>query len=236
MLVICSACALTVDVILDKMEHNEQPKTSKSQITQIVYDASGEERVSKLINYSSDNGDKGLMEYLSPSRIEGMKILMLNDGDDIWFYSPRTARIRKIASHQKNQSVNNSDFSYEDLSTKDRREEYDCILSGEEEKNSIPCYRIEMNAKTKDKIYSKIIFWIDKERFVGIEGQFYDENGTLWKQLFLKEIVKINAYWTPQYIEMRNVLKGSKTVMKMDNIEYDIPLDEALFSARNLKK
>jgi len=128
--------SITVDEILDKMEENENANTSRMEMTQIVVKADGRKNTSKLISYSIDKGDKGLMEYSSPARIKGMKILMLNDGDDIWFYSPRTARVRKIASHQKNQSVNNSDFSYEDLSTEDRREDYACKLLGEEKIDS----------------------------------------------------------------------------------------------------
>lgn len=228
--------SITVDEILDKMEENENANTSRMEMTQIVVKADGRKNTSKLISYSIDKGDKGLMEYSSPARIKGMKILMLNDGDDIWFYSPRTARVRKIASHQKNQSVNNSDFSYEDLSTEDRREDYTCKLLGEENKNEVSCYKIEMIPKDKEGSYSKIIMWIDKEKYVPIEGHMFDEEGTLWKKLIISDIKKIGKYWTMQSIEMRNVLKESKTIMKMDKIEYDIKLDPDMFSERYLQK
>jgi outer membrane lipoprotein-sorting protein len=165
-----------------------------------------------------------------------MKILMLNDGDDIWFYSARTARVRKIASHQKNQSINNSDFTYEDMSASDWREDYNVKLAGEEKKDGIACFKIEMTPKDAKATYSKLYFWVDKEKYTGVAGEFYDEDGELWKKLVLKEVVKIGKYWTPKYIEMQNVQKESKTVMKMDKIEYDIKLDENLFSERYLKK
>ena len=154
--IISLSFSITVDEILDKMEENENANTARMEMTQIVTKASGQENISKLISYSIDKGDKGLMVYNSPARIKGMKILMLNDGDDIWFYSPRTARIRKIASGQKSQSVNNSDFSYEDLSAEDRREDYNCKLVGTEEKNKTQCYKIEMVPKDKDGSYSKL--------------------------------------------------------------------------------
>ena len=228
--------SITVDEILDKMEENENANTAKIEMTQIVTKAGGQENISKLLSYSIDKGDKGLMVYNSPARIKGMKILMLNDGDDIWFYSPRTSRVRKIASHQKNQSVNNSDFSYEDLSTKDRREDYSCKLMGEEEKKGAVCYKIEMKPKKKEGSYSKIIVWVDKEKYVTLEAHMFDEDGELWKKLFIHDIEKVGKYWSMKSIEMKNEMKGSKTVMKMDKIEYDIKLDANMFSERYLMK
>ncbi|MBD3319675.1 MAG: outer membrane lipoprotein-sorting protein [Chitinivibrionales bacterium] len=228
--------AITIDEILDKMEQNENPQTSRSEITQVVVGADGRESVSKLVSYSAGKGEKGIMEYVEPARIRGMKILQLNDGDDIWFYSPRTARVRKIASHQKKQSVNNSDFSYEDLSTKDRREDYACKLAGEEENSGVQCYKIEMTAKSSDKVYSKMIFWVNKVTFVATQGHFFDENGELWKKLSIKDVTKAGKYWTPQSVEMHNVQKGSTTIMKMEKIENDIELDENMFGERNLRK
>ena len=78
--------------------------------------------------------------------------------------------------------------------------------------------------------------WIDKEKYVPVEGHMFDEEETLWKKLIISDIKKIGKYWTMQSIEMRNVLKDSKTIMKMDKIEYDIELDPNMFSERYLRK
>jgi outer membrane lipoprotein-sorting protein len=176
------------------------------------------------------------MEYVSPARIKGMKMLMLNDGDDIWVYFPRTARVRKIASHQKKQSVNNSDFSYEDLSMRDNRKDYHCTLAGEETKDGAACYNIVMKAKDPEKTYQRIVMWVDKESFVSVAAEYFGEDGQLWKQLAVDDVTRIGDYWTAGTIEMKDVQKGSRTVMKMDKIEYDIQLDESMFSERYLKK
>jgi outer membrane lipoprotein-sorting protein len=189
------------------------------------------------MSHSFNKGEKSLMEYITPARIKGMKILMLNDGDDIWFYSPRTARVRKIASHQKKQSVNNSDFSYEDMSTQDTREDYNCKLVGEEDMAGVACYKIVATPKKPgDVSYSKTITWVDKEKFVPTEAHFFDEDGELWKKLYIKGTKKVGKYWSMESVEMHNILKGSKTIMKMGKMEYDIELDESMFSERYLRK
>lgn len=231
-----NATTITVDEILDNMEANEDASTSKMVVKQISYKADGKENVSVIEGYSMDKGEKSISIYTSPARIKGMKTLSLNDGDDIWLYSPRTSRVRKIASHQKNQSADGSDFSYADMESKDMREDYNCTLVGEEDRNGKKCYKIELKAKKDNEIYPRKVYFIDKSNFVPLEGAFYDEEGKLWKKLFLRDVVKIGKYWTPKHIEMQNVQKGSKTIIKMETIEYDIPVDESMFSERYLKQ
>lgn len=236
MLTVFCGYAITVDEILDKVEENQEPQTSRSEITQRVIQPNGHENISKLTSYSIDKGDKSLMEYVEPARIRGMKILMLNDGDDIWFYSPRTARVRKIASHQKNQSINNSDFSYEDMSSKDMREDYDIELAGEEQIDNTACYKLVAIPKKDDISYSKTVSWIDKEKFIPVEMHFFDEGGTLWKKLIVEGAQKVGRYWSYKQITMHNVLKGSKTVMEMNKTENDIDIDKSMFSERYLSR
>lgn len=228
--------AITVDEILDKAEANQTPKTSRTEMTQKVYESDGRENISKLMSYSADKGEKSLMEYIEPARIKGMKILMLNDGDDIWFYSPRTARVRKIASHQKNQSINNSDFSYEDMSTKDMREDYDIKLDGEEKKNGAECYKLVAMPKKDGSSYSKFINWIDKKRFIPVEVHYFDDGNTLWKKLTVEGAKLIGNYWSFEKIVMQNLLKGTRTVMEMNKTENNIELDKEMFSERYLSR
>lgn len=236
-LIACACCfAITVDEILDKAEANQTPQSSRVEMTQRVYESDGRENISKLVSFSSDKGKKSLMEYIEPARIKGMKILLLNDGDDIWFYSPRTARVRKIASHQKNQSVNNSDFSYEDMSAKDMREDYNIKLEGEEQKNGSVCYKLVAMPKKAGSSYSKTINWIDKEKFIPIEVHYYDEENSLWKKLIVEGTKLIGNYWSFEKVIMYNVLKGSKTVMEMSKTENDIILDQDMFSERYLAR
>jgi hypothetical protein len=228
--------AVTVDEVLDKMEENENAATSRIAMTMTVIDAGGRETVSELISYAADKGEKSLMEYTAPARIKGMKILTLNDGDDIWFFSARTGRVRKIASNQKSQSVNNSDFSYEDMSTSDRREDYTCTLLPDKQINGVDHFAVEMTPKKDDVSYSHIIYYVDKKTYLPVEGEYFDEEGALWKKLYMKNPSKIGKYWNAESIEMHNVLKGSKTVMRTGKVEYDIELDREMFTERNLKR
>jgi hypothetical protein len=77
---------------------------------------------------------------------------------------------------------------------------------------------------------------VDKKTYLPTEGHYFDESGELWKKLFMKNPSKIGNYWNAESIEMHNVQKGSKTIMKTKKIEFDIELDQNMFSERNLKR
>ena len=228
---------LTANQILDSLEKNQNPKSSEMVMTQIVHRSNGSVAESKLTNYSILEGEKGLMVYTTPARIKGMKILTLNDGDDIWFYTPRTGRVRKIASHQKNQSVNGSDFSYDDLSSKDQRESYDSKIISKESVDGIECIKLELIPKEGiEKSYSKIILYVDSKRWLPLKSEFFDDINELWKVLTMKEISKVGAYWTPKKIIMKNILKDSYTEMITESVEYDKDIDESMFTERYLNR
>lgn len=44
-----------------------------------------------------------------------------------------------------------------------------------------PCYLIEMKQLDSNYIYSKRLYWVDKETFVPFVGEFYDQKGRLWR-------------------------------------------------------
>jgi hypothetical protein len=227
----------TADQILDSIEKNETSQTSRIEMTQKVYRSNGTVSESELVSYSMDEGDKSLMIYSKPSRIDGMKILTLNDGDDIWFYSPRTGRTRKIASHQKNQSVNGSDFSYDDLNSDDRRENYNTKITGTEEVDGITCTVLELIMKEGlEESYSKMVMKIDTERWLPLETHFFDEIGELWKVLTMDGIEKVGNYWNAKVITMKNVQKESRTDMLSSKTEFDIEVDASMFTERYLSR
>ncbi len=227
----------SVDDILDSVELNENSQSSKIEMVQNVYRADGSVSRSVLTSYSADEGDKALMVYNEPAQINGMKILQLNDGDDIWFYSPRTGRTRKIASHQKNQSVNGSDFSYDDMSTDDQRDDYDTKLLGTTEDQGVECYIVELTLKDdSDKDYSKIIMNIDMERWLPLTSEYYDEIGELWKILTMSDISREGNYWSAGMIEMKNIQKGTHTEMLTESVIFDLELDMGMFTERYLSR
>ena len=226
---------LTPKEIIKRIDDTERVMSSKSRVKQTITTSGGAHRTMEVIGYSKNKNEKQLMIYETPSRVKGDKILMLNDGDDIWFYTPKTDRVRHLASHAKRQKVQGSDFSYEDMAGGSIEEDYNYSLLGEEEVNGRDCYKLELVPKPSGPSYKKLIVWADKERFISLRIDYYEEE-ELSKRLLLTDIQLIDNHWYANNMKMINLLEGGETLMETVDIQFDLKLDDDLFSTQNLKR
>ena len=229
------AAELSVDEIVKKIDQAEQVESSISKVKQIIITSSGKKRTLEMESFSKDKNDKQLMIYTAPVRVKGDKILMLNDGDDIWFYTPKTDRVRHLASHAKKRKVQGSDFSYEDMSGGNLAEDYNCKLLGTEKIADRECYKLELSPKPSGPHYSKLILWADTERFITMRIDYYEDD-ELSKRLTMSDVHNIDDRWVALKMVMKNLLEGGETVMEITEIEFDIEIKDNIFTTNNLKK
>lgn len=226
---------LSVKEIVKKIDDTERVMSSKGVSKQTIITSGGKKRTLRVLGYSKNKNEKQLMIYQAPSRVKGDKILMLNEGDDIWFYTPKTDRVRHLASHAKRQKVQGSDFSYEDMAGGSIEEDYNSKLLGEEELNGRDCYKLELIPKPSGPSYEKLVVWADKERFISLRIDYYEDEG-LSKRLLLSDIKKIDGHWHAGIMLMKNILEGGETKMETIEIEFDLDIDDGLFSTQSLKR
>jgi len=131
---------------------------------------------------------------------------MLNDGDDIWTYFPRTRRVRKLASHAKKQKVPGSDFSFGDFSSEDTwKEDYISKNTGAVTKGDIICWELSTKAKENaDVDYPTVILLIRQDNYYPVQINYLDERGRIEKSLDLTNIVDIDGYPTAPNITRKS--------------------------------
>jgi outer membrane lipoprotein-sorting protein len=231
---------MTAEQIIQTMTETMNPEQAEGKMEMTIVTSSGEDRTFLYKTYSKDKGVKSLMKYLEPSRVKGQTILMLNDGDDIWTYFPRTKRIRKLASHAKKQKLEGSDFSYEDLGSSNTFiEKYNSVRLNDEKKEGYMCYKLELTRKPEtDASYSRLIVWVDKETLVPIVIDYYheDDPDLREKQLICRDIQLIDNIYTPMQYTMYNKLDNTKTTMKIVEIDYGVDLPDDLFTEQGMQR
>jgi len=86
--------------------------------------------------------------------------------------------------------------------------------------------------------YSRLIMWIMKDNFLPIVIDYYDEDDSqrCIKRLVESNIKIIDGYPTAMNVVMTNKEDDAQTKMEIVNIEYNIELDDAMFTERGLKK
>lgn len=226
---------LSLEEIMSRVEKNEKIPSSVTKVDQTIITSNGKTRVLSIQGFSKNAGDDQLSLYTGPARVKGDKILMLNGGDDIWFYTPRTDRVRHLASNARKQKVQGSDFSYQDLEQRDYQEDFEMELLKSEELSKVNHYVVQAVPTDSGPDYAKLIFWVHEETFVVSKVEYY-EDALLSKTLYATEVKRIGAYWIAMKLEMRNNESGSRTMLQTHEIEVNVDLDDSRFSTNHLKR
>lgn len=181
--------------------------------------------------------DDVFVEYLSPPREAGKKMLKL--GDKIWNYTPEPAdRIITISGHLLRQSVMGSDLSYEDMMESNRLVDlYDAVVEREEDFNGRHCFVLKMTAKTKNVAYYTIRVWVDSERWLPLKEERYARRGKLLKTFIITDVFKIGDRWYPKRMVFKDMLsKGKGTEYIVESIDFDTEIPDYMMTKAALRK
>ncbi len=228
---------LTVDQILKRIDEVEHYRKVTMETRQVITTSDGDKRTLKMTSWAVNTGEKQLSVYTYPKRVKGVKMLMLNDGDDIWSYSPRTRRTRHLASHAKKKKVMGSDFTYEDMGGGKMSEKYSGIVLREEQYEGIDCFVLELKPTSKGPSYDKIIAWVGKADFVSRKIDFFEDDGRKpFKTLYLRNVKKISNHTVPMEMLMKNHEDGGETLNETQKIDFDTSVSKQVFDSKRLDR
>jgi outer membrane lipoprotein-sorting protein len=220
--------------ILLRIDKNMSAETRVFTSKMIIH---GKRNVRTIESKSWVAGEKkSYSEYLFPAREQGTKMLKLED--QLWIYSPSSDRIILITGHLLRQSVMGSDMSYEDLmEDKKLMDHYNAEVTGAEKVNNRQCWVVMLYAYDHSVAYQGRKLWVDIERYIPLKEELYAKSGTLLKRTELSDIENINGRWFPKKIVFKDMLKdGDGTEFIMEGIEFNVKIDDYVFSKANLKK
>lgn len=225
----------TAEQILEKVEAVEIAPHSVSTVKQTITTSSGNTRTFRIKGYSAGGGEKQLQVYEEPARVRGEKILMLEDGDDIWSFSPKTKRVRHVATHMKKAKVMGSDFSYQDFAMGDYHERFTATLLGEESVDGESCYKLELIPTNKGPTYARELLWVAESDYVTRRVDYYDDEGLL-KRLTIDEVRVVDGRPTAWRMTMDALRDGGQTVVEMIEVDYRTVPPENLFTQQGLRR
>ncbi|MDZ7724838.1 MAG: outer membrane lipoprotein-sorting protein [candidate division KSB1 bacterium] len=231
---------MSADSIIHRVNDLINQNSSQAEVSMTISTSSGDKRTFEYNMYTKNQGEKTLIEYTAPRRIQGQKMLMLNHADDIWLYFTRTRRVRKLASHARKQNFRGSDFTHEDMGGSNAFiDDFDAEKLPDEEKRDMDCYKLRLTRKPgAGSGYAKLVMWVNKDNMMPVVIDYYDKDNPdrIAKTLKQYDIKTIDDIPTPTRMVMINHNDDSKTVMQMHGIEYNIKLDNTLFTERGLKR
>jgi len=213
-----------------------------SQMSMTLINASGQkrERLMKMQVLEGEQGDKSLMEFLSPADVKGTKFLNyehVNKDDDQWLYLPALKRVKRIASKNKSGAFMGSEFSYEDLSAFNvDKYSYPDGEAKLGELNGKKVYLGQSKPVSKYSGYTKVLTWVDEQTYLIQKTEYYDRKKELLKTAIFEDYKQISGAWRIGKITMSNIQNDKKTILVWSDEQVKTGLKAKDFHKRVLKK
>jgi len=180
--------------------------------------------------------DYALTLVTAPAKDAGQTFL--KRGTEMWSWNPSINRLIKLPPSMMSQGWMGSDYTNDDiLKESSMVNDYIHEITGEEMVDGRECYKIKMVAKEDAAVvWGHQIRWIDKNEFLVLRAELFDEDGILIRTEKGTEIKKMDGRTIPTKIELAPADEpGNKTVLVIREIKFNLLLEENFFSQQNMK-
>lgn len=220
----------------------------KARVVMDLFSESGNKRTRSLTmlrkNDPKSKNQKYFMYFHEPGDVRRTAFLVWRydeRDDDRWMFIPAINAVRRIAANDSRSSFVGSDFSYEDVSGRDVSADTHTLLR-EDKVGDADCYVVQSVPKTVID-YTKKLSWIDKKSFLPRKEEYYDAQNQL-ARLFTADRIQVftsgvgdakKEYPAVVKRTMANVKSGHRTEVTFSSIEYDVGLEDGIFTERSLE-
>lgn len=173
----------------------------------------------------------------SPSRDKGT--VFLKREKEIWNWQPRIEKIIKLPPSMMMQSWMGSDFTNDDLVKESSiLTDYTHELIGDTTLQNRNCYIIKLTPKPEAAVvWGLIKTFIDKQDYLQLGSEFYDEDGYLITKMEASDIKYFGDKILPATMVMTPLEnEGQKTILHYKSIEYNIDIKDSFFTKQNMKR
>ena len=228
--------------IMKAVDEKPAPSTTHALVRLVLIDTDGSEAERIIEQWGAESGPKtaSVIVFHSPASVKNSRFLILAEEgkpDNKWLYLPALRKVRRIAASEGDSSFMGTEFSYDDLSSRDP-DDYRHTLLREETLDGYLCYVVESIAKPGvDSNYSRTVSWIvkDEDILTALKIEMYDNGAEPLKVFTVKGLEEIEGYWIPMEVSMKNLSNGKETLMVQQRIVLDEPVNTRLFTTRFLE-
>jgi len=175
---------------------------------------------------------KAMLRFTAPAEVKGVALLILNHPDrasDQWMWRPAIGREQRIALQDRSTRFFGTDFSFEDLEERDVNQ-FDYKLMGDEGGQ----WKIESRPR-KSSQYTYSYLWVKKDNYTITKAEMYNKKG-LARVIDYRDFEQVHGIWTARTTEVLDVNRKSRTILKFDKLEYDVPLKDDQFTVEALQR
>ncbi|MBE0644150.1 MAG: outer membrane lipoprotein-sorting protein [Bacteroidetes bacterium] len=228
--------AQTADEIIKKSENLLQGKTSRGTYEMTIVTPEYT-RSMKMEYWWDEVNDRSLIRTIAPKKEAGNKWLKI--GNEMWNYLKTTETTIKIPPSMMLQSWNGSDFTNDDLARESSiTDDYSHSIIAEEEINGEACWKIASTPRPEAAVvWGRLYTWVRKKDFLPSVTQYFDEKGKQMRSMVYADFKMMDGRMVPGKWLMYNKVKdGHRTEFIIDQVDFDIPIPDRVFSFRELER
>ena len=186
----------------------------------------------------SHGSSKSVLRFTAPAEVKGVALLVVNHPEkasDQWMWTPAINRERRIALQDRSTRFFGTDFSFEDLEERDTNQ-YDYKLIGSENVDGFDTWTIESQPRrTKVSQYTRSRIWVRKDNYVLVQIENYNKDQMIRRARYT-DIRNVQGIWTAHQIEMFDVKRNSRTILKIDRLSYNLPMKDDDFTVQAMRR
>jgi len=226
--------------IVAESQRRQNVKSQKYQGVLQVIDAGGKitEKSWASERAGSWGTSKLMIRFTAPAEVKGVALLVVNHPDrasDQWMWIPSIGRDRRVALQDRKTRFFGTDFSFEDLEERDV-EQFDWKMLGEEAVDGAACWKIESRPKSaRASQYTSNFLWIRKDNYVAAKLESFSKD-QLMRRLFYKNIEQVQGIWTARLLEMHDLKRKSRTILKLERLSFNAPVKDEDFTVQALRR
>jgi outer membrane lipoprotein-sorting protein len=175
-------------------------------------------------------GEKRLSEFSAPADMKGTKVLILSP-TQMYVFLPAFGKVRRIASHTKDQGFLGLTFSQDDMATTAYGAQYTASIAGDDAKTQ----KLVLTPKAgQETPYSKIEITVAKDNGLPTELKYFNGEGKNIKTETRSGYSCEGNVCTPGELKMVDNVKGSWTKLIAKSRKVNAEISDDVFSQRNL--
>jgi outer membrane lipoprotein-sorting protein len=240
LLVSVAAFAQDVRQIVSEAQNRSRSKSQRYEGTLEVIGSSNKVSLKRWIyeRIGSFGESKSILRFTAPPEVKGVALLIVNHPDrasDQWMWTPAIERDRRIALQDRSTRFFGTDFSFEDLEERDVNQ-FDYKMLGDDAIDGSPCWKIESKPKeSKSSQYTSLMLWIRKDNYVTAQIESYAKE-KLIRRIHYSDVEKVDNIWTPRTVEVFDIGRNSRTVLKLEKLQYNAPMKDEEFTLEALRR
>lgn len=223
----------SVDELMDHLDQLWQSDSSHSEMEMTV----NTEEWSRTLGLEgwSLGDDFSLVIIRSPAREAGTASLMTDEG--MWSYAPRADRLMRIPSGMLSDSWMGSHFSNDDLMREsDYQDDFDTTLNWIEEDGTRYLLATSMTHEDAPIPYTQIDWLMTEDEWVPVRADYYDDEEIV-RTMHFRDVQTISGRPVPMVMELiPHTHPGESTLVEYTLLEFDVEIDEDLFTQRGLRR